>query len=75
MAKLMNREFNMLQELYCESFHNLSNVDHKMEAETETNSKKSMGRNKRPKEGIKKKRCLMIYTLFSLCYYACYQNG
>ena len=41
-GKIDEQEFDMLQALYYESFNNLSNVDHKMEAENRNQFEKSL---------------------------------
>ena len=68
-SKIDEREFNMIQKLYHESLNDLSNVDGKMESEIRFQLQK-MGRNKRPE----KKRCLMMCTLFPVCYLTCYHR-
>ena len=42
--KIDEWEFNMLQVLYYKSFNNLSNVDHKMEAENKNKFEKVFGK-------------------------------
>ena len=73
-GKIDEWEFNMLQVLYYQSFNNLSNVDHKMEAENRNQFEKSL---REEINDIKKeltKRCVMTCTLFPLCYFVCCQN-
>ena len=41
-GKIREGEFNILQVLYYESFNNLSNVDHKMEAENRNEFEKRL---------------------------------
>ena len=41
-GKIDEWEFNTFQELYYESLNNLSNIDHKMEAENKNQFKKSL---------------------------------
>ena len=60
----------------CEMFHlgvlsELASVNRKMKAKTRTHMQKSTGRVQQPKEGRKEEQCLMMCTLFSLCYLMC----
>ena len=68
-GKIDEWEFNMLQALYYESFDNLSNVDCKMEAETETNLKKVCEEINNLKKELRKempKCCALLLCVISL---------
>ena len=65
----------MLQALHLEALNDLSSVDHKMEAETRAQLQKSLQEEINDlKKAIRKKRCLMMCSLFPLCYFACYHS-
>ena len=61
-------EFNKLHTLYHEALKELSDIDHKMEAE----NRNQTGKNERYNENHRNKKLMIC----SLCYFACYfKNG
>ena len=71
-GEIDKQEFAMLQTSHLKAVNELANVDCKMEAKTRAQlHKKSTGRNQQPQEGHK--RCLVMCTLFTVCYFMCYQ--
>ena len=65
------KEFQVFQDLNLKVINELFNVDRKMEVEKRTQLQKIVRRDKRDKENPKKKRRLMICSLFPVCYPVC----
>ena len=75
-GRVDEREFTMLQTFHLEALNDLSNIDCKMEAETRTELQKDLLEEINDlKKAVKKSKCLMRCTLFTLCYLMCYHTA